>query len=219
MIFISAEEATWGSWNSWQDCSKTCSDGTRTRLRACMLLGEPSNDCSGDSSETETCNEGPCPIWSNWSSWSDCSAVCNGGIQSRNRACLGGAEEDCSGSAIDEQQCNLQSCAEPRAMIYWDRLISGSKWYNIYNGFSGKGTFFEQCADYCLNTDGCNGIFVMREDLSLFYNYDYPLNEDYRHYCLINKGEFFGGPVCAATNCNDPEDLQFTIRFGVFRDY
>ena len=168
MTFILAVDATWGSWASWQDCSKTCSDRTRTRLRACMLIGEPSNDCSGDSSETETCNEGSCPIWSNWSGWGSCSAVCNSGIQCRNRACLGGAEEDCSGSATDEQQCNLQSCAEPKPMIYWNGLISYSYWIYIYTGLSGEGTFFEECADYCLNTSGCNSIFVTREDRSWF---------------------------------------------------
>ena len=206
MIFISAEEATWGSWNSWQDCSKTCSDGTRTRLRACMLLGVPSNDCSGDSSETETCNEGSCPIWSNWSRWGDCSAVCNGGIQSRNRACIGGEEEDCSGPATDEQQCNLQSCAESRPMIYWDGLFSTAWWQYIHTGFSGKGTFFEQCADYCLNTAGCNAVYVFRIDGVL-------------EWCFINNGEFYSGPDCAGSHCRDPENLTQTVQFGVFRDY
>ena len=176
-----------------------------------MLLGEPSNDCSGDSSETETCNEGPCPIWSNWSSWSACSAVCDGGIQSRNRDCLGGAEEDCSGPATDEQQCNLQSCAESRPMIYWNGVNSRSRWSQVTE-LSGEGTFLEQCADYCLNIAGCNGVLVKREE---FWWHD----DGVHHYCFINRGEFVNGPSCSGSHCYNPEDVSITVQFGVFVDY
>jgi len=55
----------WGSWNSWTSCSVTCGGGgQRTRQRACDNPS-PSNggaDCSGSSSEQESCNSSTaCP--------------------------------------------------------------------------------------------------------------------------------------------------------------
>ena len=187
-----------------------------------MLLGEPSSDCSGEYSETETCNEGSCPIWSDWSSWGECSAYCDGGTQSRTRECLNGAEEDCSGSPTDEQECNRQSCAEPRPMIFWNNFVSFSSytWHYVYTGLSGKGTFFEQCADYCLNKDGCNAIAVVQEDYSGSVNPPTYADADGKVYsCNINLDEFVDGPYCWGSTCYNPEDMSLTLTFGVFRDY
>ena len=207
VIFISAQEAMWGNWESWLSCSSTCGDGTRTRIRPCMVLDQPSGLCLGQSQEIETCNEGSCPIWSNWSSWGECSAYCDGGTQSRTRNC--NAEGECSGSTTDEQQCNQQSCAEPRSMIYWNNLISypASGRWNLVDPYylSGKGTTFEQCADYCLNKDGCYAIHVIHRSPD--------------KYCIISLSEFNRGPQCWGSTCSDAEDLRVTNQFGVFRDY
>ena len=53
-------------------------------------------------------------LWSNWSTWTNCSATCGGGIELRSRlveqvAQYGGSI--CSGSAFESQACNTQSCA------------------------------------------------------------------------------------------------------------
>ena len=58
----------WGSWSSFSSCSKTSREGTRTRTRQCNNPA-PANggaQCSGEASQTETCNteveECPCSL-------------------------------------------------------------------------------------------------------------------------------------------------------------
>ena len=58
-----------------------------------------------------------CPInggWSDFSAWSECSARCGGGSQSRIKTCnnpapaFGGA--NCAGDAEESRECNTQQC-------------------------------------------------------------------------------------------------------------
>ncbi|XP_057306646.1 coadhesin-like [Hydractinia symbiolongicarpus] len=65
--------------------------------------------------EEETKNEEKIPGgWSDWSSWTACSAKCNGGMRSRERVCNnpepqnGGA--NCEGEAEDAEGCNEEAC-------------------------------------------------------------------------------------------------------------
>ena len=52
--------------------------------------------------------------WSKYGNWSECSAVCAGGNQTRTRTCTnpqpahGGA--DCEGDANEDQACNTNPC-------------------------------------------------------------------------------------------------------------
>ena len=52
--------------------------------------------------------------WSDYSEWTECSADCDGGNQTRSRECtspvpaFGG--KDCEGSAEETRDCNTQSC-------------------------------------------------------------------------------------------------------------
>ena len=53
----------WSDWTPWGACSVTCDKGTRERSRECNNPS-PENggkDCDGHDSETEECNEQPCP--------------------------------------------------------------------------------------------------------------------------------------------------------------
>lgn len=50
-------------WSEWGSCSTMCGLGTQIRTRNCSNP-EPSNgglDCAGDTSESQSCDEGPCP--------------------------------------------------------------------------------------------------------------------------------------------------------------
>ncbi|KAL5270907.1 hypothetical protein ACHWQZ_G001540 [Mnemiopsis leidyi] len=109
----------WSDYGEWSTCSAGCGGGEQTRERECnnpapQFAGA---ECQGDSSQTQSCNEQPCPVgggWGDWSEWSECSAVCGGGIQTRSKECnnpapaYGGA--DCDGEATEIQKCNTQSC-------------------------------------------------------------------------------------------------------------
>ena len=49
-----------------------------------------------------------CPFWSFWTLWGECSAPCNGGVQSRSRLCINGepGDEGCLGTPEEEEYCN-----------------------------------------------------------------------------------------------------------------
>ena len=60
--FLFLAEGNWGSWETWQDCSKTCGSGFRLRTRQCndqSTLNEE-EEVEGTSIERETCNDFPC---------------------------------------------------------------------------------------------------------------------------------------------------------------
>ena len=109
----------WGDFGDWSECSMSCGGGTKSRSRTCTSPA-PANggaECEGDAEETESCNTEPCPVdggWSNYGSWSQCSAPCEGGTQSRARFCTnpapayGGA--NCQGQNTESQICNTQVC-------------------------------------------------------------------------------------------------------------
>ena len=52
--------------------------------------------------------------WSDFGSWTECSASCGGGIRTRVRACTNPAPEnggaDCVGDSVKTQECNTHSC-------------------------------------------------------------------------------------------------------------
>ncbi|WAR18815.1 HMCN1-like protein [Mya arenaria] len=106
-------------WSSWDACSMTCGDGTQSRSRTCTSP-EPQHgglDCIGDSSESLSCNDGPCPIdgsYTLWSIWDVCSVTCGDGTQSRSRTCTNPEPQygglDCVGDFTESQLCNDRPC-------------------------------------------------------------------------------------------------------------
>ena len=109
----------WIAFGAWSECSAECGGGTQTRTRTCTNPA-PANGgakCEGSASETRNCNLNPCPVdggWIAFGAWSECSAKCGGGTQTRTRTCTnpapanGGAE--CEGSATETRNCNLNPC-------------------------------------------------------------------------------------------------------------
>ncbi|KAH0627733.1 hypothetical protein JD844_003874 [Phrynosoma platyrhinos] len=120
----------WSDWTPWSPCSKTCfyaTDvvGVRKRFRHCNGTAEAGTGCDGETVEEEPCDTPPCPvegIWTPWTAWSKCSALCDSGVQTRNRTCsnpaYGGPE--CSGPLIQTRDCNTQPCKVqcPGNMVY-----------------------------------------------------------------------------------------------------
>jgi hypothetical protein len=109
----------WTDWSEWTDCTQSCGGGSRSHVRECVLprYGLDSSACgSGSNNETETCNEEPCPEWTPWTDWSECSVTCGGGTQHRARECVRptvrNGQLTCEGSAFEDRKCNTNQCPQ-----------------------------------------------------------------------------------------------------------
>lgn len=63
-----AVDGNWGPWQVWGECSASCGNGERTRVRLCNSPS-PSNggrSCPGDSSQLSRCNSQACPGRTFW---------------------------------------------------------------------------------------------------------------------------------------------------------
>ncbi|XP_064595333.1 semaphorin-5A-like [Liolophura sinensis] len=138
----------WTSWSHWSSCSRTCGTAIQSRQRWC---GNPppahgGRICVGPERDEIYCvGNSPCPEepvhgnWSSWSAWSQCTARCNGGIQTRRRICdrtrRGGKTQQCVGNQKEWRMCNPHSCDVLKKTTHWSPWVQTNKT---------KGGFFEQ---------------------------------------------------------------------------
>ncbi|XP_064203728.1 adhesion G protein-coupled receptor B2 isoform X5 [Anguilla rostrata] len=54
-------DGTWGPWNHWSLCSKTCDSGWQRRFRMCQATGVQGYPCDGSGEEVRSCNDKKCP--------------------------------------------------------------------------------------------------------------------------------------------------------------
>eukprot|EP00095_Tigriopus_kingsejongensis_P008230 snap_masked-scaffold591_size129331-processed-gene-0.4 protein:Tk08230 transcript:snap_masked-scaffold591_size129331-processed-gene-0.4-mRNA-1 annotation:"SCO-spondin" len=106
-------------WTEWTDCSLTCGSGTRSKVRECIVPRDgDANICNGETRTQESCNETPCPVWSEWTDWGQCTATCGGGTEKRIRDCLLAAARNgngtnfygCDGDTWEMRGCNEHNC-------------------------------------------------------------------------------------------------------------
>ncbi|KAF4095523.1 hypothetical protein G5714_023126 [Onychostoma macrolepis] len=109
----------WSSWTPWSVCSVTCGAGLQSRYRFCSDPERAGNGlpCVGPDREDRVCASTPCSRdggWSDWSSWTDCSKSCGGGVRSRRRDCdrpfRGGDGDYCEGLGTEVILCNTHHC-------------------------------------------------------------------------------------------------------------
>ncbi|XP_053408315.1 semaphorin-5A-like isoform X2 [Mercenaria mercenaria] len=128
----------WTEWTSWSACSQTCgSMATRQRHRYCSnpppRFG--GRDCIGLDFEEDYCQgHPPCPLppvkgnWKMWADWSECSANCNGGIQTRRRSCIEPPPPvdsiPCVGNTQEWRMCNTQICEMLNQMTPWTPWVA-----------------------------------------------------------------------------------------------
>jgi len=126
----------WSCWSRFTPCSKGCGGGTQNRTRICAspkpLEGGKhcqtlKNQSALQEIESRKCHTHECPPnggWSTWSSYSECSASCNGGSQSRTRSCSSPAPlkggKSClnrkgerSAEETQNRTCNTNLCPGP----------------------------------------------------------------------------------------------------------
>ncbi|KAL5005950.1 hypothetical protein ScPMuIL_017108 [Solemya velum] len=125
-----------GAWSEWTDegCGVTCGEGVRSLTRTCTNPAPTFGgaDCVGEGIMTESCNETPCPVNGEWTSWAatdDCSVTCGLGEQSFGRSCSnptpahGGLS--CNGSSGKSEQCQEDPCPVDGEWSSWTPTGSG----------------------------------------------------------------------------------------------
>ncbi|XP_047443825.1 hemicentin-1 isoform X2 [Mugil cephalus] len=112
-------DGSWSEWSLWEECSRTCGQGNRTRIRTCSSPpaqhgGRP---CEGKAVEVIMCSVRPCPVagnWGSWLPWSPCSETCGKGMQSRIRLCNNPPPAfdgpQCEGTDTQTQVCKERPC-------------------------------------------------------------------------------------------------------------
>jgi len=121
-------DCEWSPWSDWSDCAKCSGQKFRHRKvtktpqfggKECELAeSEQTDECPRD------CDDGQsyC-VWASWTPFSDCSATCGSGLQSRTRpltftdkpganpVSVASTPKDCNGTLTDVQACpDLQPC-------------------------------------------------------------------------------------------------------------
>ncbi|XP_060599197.1 properdin-like [Ruditapes philippinarum] len=172
-------DGVWGDWEQWSDCGATCGEGQRSRSREC-IFPDPANkgaNCSGVSTETETCNIQSCPetpvdgVWGEWGEWSACGATCGDSQRSRTRVCIfsdpANPGADCIGLSTSYETCNIQDC--PEGDPYWGEWVVLQCSENCGKGIrtstrfclvSGVETDVNKCKGKAEKTTGCKGLIV-----------------------------------------------------------
>jgi len=111
----SSKDCVFSDWAPWGSCGATCGGGQRFRTREVLMEAQPGGvPCSGDTHETQTCNEEvscniktDCVI-SHWSLWSSCSVSCGQGQFLRQRKILQAASPDgvgCNFAMLEVRGC------------------------------------------------------------------------------------------------------------------
>ncbi|XP_071496291.1 semaphorin-5A-like [Diadema antillarum] len=120
-----------GQWSNWTQCTdpqgleacmcrfRDC-DAPRPQCGGANCIGEYQQvaNCTGRPKSTSTAVDSYRPgFWGEWTLWGQCSAPCNGGIQSRVRECVNG--QACVGDSTQTRECNKQTCEEIRHPTQW----------------------------------------------------------------------------------------------------
>ena len=74
--------------------------------------------------------------YTEWSQWTECTATCGGGTQSRSRSCTNPAAQNGGKSCLDQglgpeletQMCNVEPCPS-KYIYYMAELVQGEKEY------------------------------------------------------------------------------------------
>ena len=112
-------------WSEWTDCTAECGGGSKSKIRECVETTLRKKDlfCIGPGNASDTCNETPCPMWTTWSDWSECSTTCGGGKRQRARECahpqFRNGRAVCDGPSMEDDSCNPERCPQWSEWAPW----------------------------------------------------------------------------------------------------
>lgn len=118
-VFQCPVNGGFSGWTVWSRCSTSCGGGQRTRVRICDNPYPAFNgtNCSDEDVQQENCNTKNCPVdgkFSDWSSWTDCSATCGKGKRVKTRKCNSPRPSHggrfCVGKTKERETCKNASC-------------------------------------------------------------------------------------------------------------
>ncbi|XP_060933914.1 hemicentin-1 [Limanda limanda] len=121
-------DGNWSDWSLWEECSRTCGQGNRTRIRTCSdpPVQHGGRPCEGKAVEVIMCSVRPCPVsgnWGSWLPWSPCSETCGKGMQSRIRLCNNPPPAfegpQCEGTDTQTQVCKERPCPVDGKFSSW----------------------------------------------------------------------------------------------------
>ncbi|XP_063406740.1 netrin receptor UNC5A-like [Mytilus trossulus] len=120
----------------WKSCNVTCGGGKQLRLRKCdrPVPAFGGLNCPSTDSEFRQCNTAKCikvidGSWSKWTTWTDCTRRCNGGLKERVRSCdnpspINGGSH-CNGTSTEADLCNTISCSGIETKMVLALLVGG----------------------------------------------------------------------------------------------
>lgn len=102
-------------YTNWTACSRNCGRGFQNQsIARCTFQGVPIKRCShadGTTYKVKSCNIHSCSLEAKYTSWSNCSKSCGGGVQVRDIICeakLPG--QTCKTNNVTERVCNNFTC-------------------------------------------------------------------------------------------------------------
>uniref|UniRef100_A0A3Q1GJS2 Uncharacterized protein n=1 Tax=Acanthochromis polyacanthus TaxID=80966 RepID=A0A3Q1GJS2_9TELE len=130
-------DGNWSEWSLWEECSRTCGQGNRTRVRTCSnpSAQHGGRPCEGKAVEVIMCSVRPLAgNWGSWLPWSPCSETCGKGMQSRIRLCNNPPPAfdgpQCEGTDTQTQVCKERPCPVNGNWGPWSSWGSCSKTCN-----------------------------------------------------------------------------------------
>eukprot|EP00462_Mataza_sp_D1_P016210 CAMPEP_0175161654 /NCGR_PEP_ID=MMETSP0087-20121206/24724_1 /TAXON_ID=136419 /ORGANISM="Unknown Unknown, Strain D1" /LENGTH=1371 /DNA_ID=CAMNT_0016450091 /DNA_START=80 /DNA_END=4196 /DNA_ORIENTATION=- len=122
------------AWNEWSDCSEVC-NGTQSRTS--RVKQPPSNNgqaCPDPlPSESRSCDRPTCALKDlctyGWTNWTDCSAQCGEGTQTRNQFIVRNSTSGkaCERLKVETRQCFARTCAVADCQLEWSSWSACSK--------------------------------------------------------------------------------------------
>lgn len=120
-------------WTDWCPCDKSCVEtrsdclncvGIQYRTREVITQPQDGGKACPFLKETRSCNETPCPIdcqLSTWSSWNPCTAKCGGGQRLRTRYILVSPQYNGTvcGDLYEYEECGTDPCPVSCQMGPW----------------------------------------------------------------------------------------------------